>query len=435
MAEQKPGFFQRVRNWAWNPNYAQSYFSESELRKFGQTVGFKDWETFTRLYNLDSVGNVGVEQGMRLTDVYTCINILSQSIAWLPKSLKRRSEKTGTQTVSQNPLNSIVSLQPNTHMSAYNYWTKVGVDMWGWGNHYSIIQNRTDLNNLSLLPIEPWEVTPEIQRSGDLIYKYKGEDIPSHEMLHFRLFTRDGINGISPIRQNASLMGFALRQEEYSHNVIGTAPVGILSSDIPLDNEVKKQGSKAFKDKILSGDIPILDRLKYTKIGIPPNEAQYLETARFSTQRTYGIYRVPPIFGQDYENANFANSEQQNLVFVQHALMPPVTNIEQELKIKLLPTGSQDFFHVQTNALLRGDTNTRKEFYQTLLTLGVFSPKRVLDLEDEPWTEDDDVKYIQGAMVPVKNIGDFQNQNGQAVDLKALRKLVKLNGALENGQN
>ena len=415
MVRQKPGIFQRLRDWAWNPNYAQSPIEQRAT--YGPIFGYKDWETFKREYNLTDVGNVGVEQGMQLADVYTCINILSQSVAWLPKSLKARNESTGTRTLANNPLHILVSQQPNSYMSAYNFWTKVGVDLWGWGNHYSIIQNRTSPDDMWLLPLDAWEVTPKMLETGELIYRYKGEDIPAREMLHFRMYTKDGINGISPIRQNANLMGYAIRQQDYAHNAIGTKPTGVLMSDVPLDDAVKQKGGKAFKNKVLEGDIPVLDRLKYQSIGIPPNEAQYLETARLSTEKIYGIYRVPPIFGQNYENANFANSEQQNLVFVQHALMPALANIEQELKMKLLPTGDSRFFHINVKGLLRGDTQTRKEFYQTMLTLGVYSPKRVLELEDEPWTDDDDTKWIQGAMIPTDQAKEMNEDTDPVEDL------------------
>ncbi len=390
-----PGVIQRLRNWVWNPNYEQR-------ATYGPILGFKDWETYKREYNLTDVGSVGVEQGMRLTDVYTCINIRSQSIAWLPKGLKRRSEKTGTFTLDQNPLHNLVSSQVNSYLSGYNYWTNEGIDLDGWGNHYSVIQNRSTPNLTTFLPLEPWEVTPKLLDDGSLIYKYKGEMIPSREMLHFRLFARGGYKGISPIRQNANKIGYAIQQESFAHNALGTKTGQYLRSEVPLDDEVKKKAGGTLKKKILSGEIPVLDRLRLESMTINPHDAQFIETSRLTTQQIYGIYRVPKIFGQDYTDANFANSEQQNLVFVQHALQPIVTMIEQELNMKLLPTGSKDFFHINVNALLKGDTQTRMELYRMMLTNAVVSPQWVLEKEDEPWTEDDRTKWIQGAMVPAK---------------------------------
>lgn len=49
--------------------------------------------------------------------------------------------------------------------------------------------------------------------------------------------------------------------------------------------------------------------MKYTPIGISPNEAQLLETRKFQINEIARIFRVPPHMIGDLEKSTFSNIE------------------------------------------------------------------------------------------------------------------------------
>ena len=55
--------------------------------------------------------------------------------------------------------------------------------------------------------------------------------------------------------------------------------------------------------------------MKYQKIGIPPEEAQFLETRKFQINEIARLYRIPPHMVGDLEKSSFSNIEQQSLEF------------------------------------------------------------------------------------------------------------------------
>ncbi len=85
--------------------------------------------------------------------------------------------------------------------------------------------------------------------------------------------------------------------------------------------------------------------MKYQQIGIPPEEAQFLETRKFQMNEIARLYRIPPHMVGDLDKSSFSNIEQQSLEFVKYTLDPWVIQREQSLqKALLLPQepGSSD---------------------------------------------------------------------------------------------
>ena len=62
--------------------------------------------------------------------------------------------------------------------------------------------------------------------------------------------------------------------------------------------------------------------MKYQQIGIPPEEAQFLETRKFQINEIARLYRIPPHMIGDLDKSSFSNIEQQSLEFVKYTLDP-----------------------------------------------------------------------------------------------------------------
>ena len=47
--------------------------------------------------------------------------------------------------------------------------------------------------------------------------------------------------------------------------------------------------------------------MKYQQIGIPPEEAQFLETRKFQIDEIARLYRIPPHMVGDLDKSSFSN--------------------------------------------------------------------------------------------------------------------------------
>lgn len=120
------------------------------------------------------------------------------------------------------------------------------------------------------------------------------------------------------------------------------------------------------------------------EIGIPPEEAQFLETRKFQINEIARLFRIPPHMVGDLEKSSFSNIEQQSLEFVKYTLDPWVIRWEQALKKSLfLPEEKKEFFiKLNVDGLLRGDYQSRMNGYAIGRQNGWLSTNDIREMED-----------------------------------------------------
>ena len=67
--------------------------------------------------------------------------------------------------------------------------------------------------------------------------------------------------------------------------------------------------------------------MKYQQIGIPPEEAQFLETRKFQINEIARLYRIPPHMVGDLEKVAFQTLSSSSLEFVKYTLDPWVNQM------------------------------------------------------------------------------------------------------------
>ena len=154
--------------------------------------------------------------------------------------------------------------------------------------------------------------------------------------------------------------------------------------------------------------------MKYTPIGISPEQAQFLETRKFQVNVIARIFRVPPHMVGDLEKSSFSNIEQQSLEFVKYTLDPWVIRWEQTIHRSLLLPDEKSQYFVKFNleGLLRGDYQSRMNGYAIGRQNGWMSANDIRELENLdriPAEEGGDLYLINGNMLPLKDAGAFAN--------------------------
>jgi len=107
--------------------------------------------------------------------------------------------------------------------------------------------------------------------------------------------------------------------------------------------------------------------MTFKKVGMPLNDAQFLESRTFQVVEIARWFNLPPHKLKELSKATFSNIEQQQIEFVQDTIRPWLVRWEQHTSWKLLDEGERRrlFAEFMIDALLRGDIETRNAALST----------------------------------------------------------------------
>ena len=111
---------------------------------------------------------------------------------------------------------------------------------------------------------------------------------------------------------------------------------GILTTDQPLRAEQMASIRNTWRDQGTATTKLVPHGLKYQRVTITPDEAQFLGVRKFQAEEVARIFGVPPALIQLESQTTYNNVEQQNLQFARHTIRPWVTKIEHEINRKLI---------------------------------------------------------------------------------------------------
>lgn len=347
-------------------------------------------KVFGALFQSDSGVTITPANAMQITTVFACIRVLAESIGMLPLSL-HRSVNGKTEKVTNTPLAKLLKNGPNDFMTPQEFKELITVHLGLRGNFYAY-KNKVAGRLVELLPLNPGSVEPKLSDSYEVTYKVTFPDgstseLPESDVFHVRLFTLDGLVGLSPIQWARHALGLARATERHGSKLFqnGAQPIGGFKTEKPLkDDQVKNlkdqldtyAGEGAYRNMILQGG------LEWFQTTMTNDDAQFLDTRKFQRSEICAIFRVPPHMVADLEKATFSNIEHQGLDFVRSTLMPYLTRIEQRIDKSLTPKDDFVYSKFKANALMRGDMKARAEFYTKMVQNGALSPNEIRELED-----------------------------------------------------
>ena len=372
---------------------------------------------------------VNERSAMQMTAVYSCVRILAEAVAGLPLHLYRYKEDGGKEKALDHPLYLLLHDEPNPEMSSFVFRETLMTHLLLWGNAYAQIIRNGKGEVIALYPLMPDRMTVNRDSNGQLYYEYtvsmddaptiKGSLVRLHpsDVLHIPGLGFDGLVGYSPIAMAKNAIGMAIACEEYGAKFFanGAAPGGVLEhpGTIKDPQRVRESWQSTFGGSGNANKIAVLEEgMKYTPIGISPEQAQFLETRKFQINEIARIFRVPPHMVGDLEKSSFSNIEQQSLEFVKYTLDPWVIRWEQSIQRSLLSADEKSKYFVKFNleGLLRGDYQSRMNGYAIGRQNGWMSANDIRELENLdriPAEDGGDLYLINGNMLPLKNAGAF----------------------------
>ena len=404
----------------WWARFYDRWFSGAKRLDKGSTA-----EPFVS-QSSGSGSSVDVEKSLKLSAVWACVRLRSQTIASLPLHLKDSDRK----IASKHELYKIIHDAPNADMCSSEFWEAQIANLDLWGNAYSRI-NRIGGRVVSLDILDPQYMRVKRSDSGEIVYIYTknnvdGGEYPESEILHFRGFTLDGLVGLSPISYQAHVMGLQID----ANNAASKA----------FKNNLKAGGFLKTGDRVLNSDQRKLMRDALADFGKPenagkwmileagmepanmsgawinPHDAQLLESRYFGIEEICRAFGVPPqlVFSTDKSSSWASSAEQINQNFLTYSLNPMLKRIEQTISRKLLkPEERSKFYPIfSVEGLLLADSAGRASFYTALLQNGVMTRNEVRALENLPPVEGADQLTVQLNLTSIDKIGkETENVN------------------------
>ena len=375
---------------------------------------------------------VNEHTAMQMTAVYSCVRILAETLAGLPLHVYKYNDSGGKGKYLQHPLYRLLHDEPNPEMTSFTFRETLMSHLLLWGNAYAQIIRNARGEVIALYPLMPNKMTVDRDKNGRLFYLYQRsvEDAPTlgkdslvyldpSDVLHIPGLGFDGLVGYSPIAMAKNAIGLAMATEEYGAKFFanGAAPGGVLEhpGTIKDPQKVRDSWNAAYQGSTNSHRVAVLEEgMKYQQIGIPPEQAQFLETRKFQINEIARIFRVPPHMLADLEKSSFSNIEQQSLEFVKYTLDPWVVRWEQNMYRSLLMASEKStvFIKFNVDGLLRGDYVSRMNGYATARQNGWMSANDIRELENLdriPAELGGDLYLINGAMTKLEDAGAFAN--------------------------
>jgi len=386
------------------------------------------WATFL---GVDSYAGKPVtpDRALQLATVWSCVRLLSETIATLPLGVFEKNAEGHKQAATGHPLYKLLHDQPNADFTAVEFWEGVVACLCLWGNAYA--EKSTSAGEIRALTLlRPECMTVDRDENGALRYTYTGDGerrvYREGSIFHVRGFGAGLDTGLSPIAFARQTLGTAMAADEAAAKMFanGVRPTGVLTIDQVLKAEQREQLKKAIVEPMAgsanAGGIFTLEAgMKFQPITMNPEDAQMLETRAFHVEEICRWFRVPPfMIGHSEKSTSWGTGlEQQMIAFLTFALRPYLARIEQAVKRQLLSPVERLRFFAEFNleGLLRADSQGRAALYNTFAQNGINTRNEIRARENLPPMPGGDVLTVQSNLVPLDQLGRFVDERVKAL--------------------
>ena len=394
-------------------------FWERKTEKRSMLSQPADWfiNTLNNVFGYQTKSGQAVNNttALSIASVHACVRVIADGIAGLGLKLYKDDGQSRSQIVVHYA--TALTNEPNPYQTKYDFVKYMASHLALTGNAYAFI-NR-DVRNIGteLHPIAPQYVTPVMQ-DGLLFYKVSlagyPSMVPATEMLHFKGMCGDNpLVGLSPVVLHAETLGIDLAAISQSAGVYKN---GVLKFLLTSDAQIKIDQAGPLKkslDDVIDGasrSAVLPNGIKMEKLSLSPEEAQYLETRKFSSEEIARIFGVPAsMIGA--KDGTMGSVEQEYQDFYARTLMSYAINIEQEMDRKLLTENDKltYYFKFNFNSLLRASANERADYYNKGIRGGWLSRNEARMYEDVNGFGGGDEYLIEANLMPSSQIAAYMD--------------------------
>lgn len=334
--------------------------------------------------------------GLQESTYFSCIKIISESIAKCPFQVKQETDK-GEIVARDHYLYDLLRLRPNLYMNAVDVFKSfVAISKHEGISGLFIDRKGSKIDGLYPVKIDTITVDDagliKSTKNNKILYDFQGVNGETgscfdKDMIILRDFSIDGINA----KANKSILKESLDTSIKSQNYLNTLfsngltnkIVVQLTNDIKEESELKKIQRKFDRIYTNNGKIfTVPAGYNASSLNLSLTDAQFAELRFMSKKDIAASFGVPlSKLGEMKENAK--SDEQDNLAFLVDTLQVIFTAIEQEGDWKLLTqTERKKGYKIRfnTNVMLRLDSLTQANVISTYVKNGVYDLDYAKDL-------------------------------------------------------
>ncbi len=338
------------------------------------------------------------QSAMRIGAVFAAVRLIAETIASLPLEIVNTAPGAGREPLRRAG-QEYLWRRPNPVHTPQTFWELLIGHALLTGNAY-ILKVFDGLGRVTeLWPLDPAQVRPFWAAPGVKGYAVNGEELPAAHVCHIMAFSRDGLAGLSVVGQARETMGLALAAEQAQANFYGQGSqvTGVLTTEQELSDDQSERIARRWQKRhagARNAHLPAVlgNGAKWQNVGIPPADAQYLDTRKFTVTEIARIFRIPPHLIGDVERSTSWGTgiEEQNQQFLTYTFLPWLRRFEQAITHDLLPVKDHEA-RFQTRHLLRAKLKERYQAYQIGITAGWLSKNDVRRMEEmDPIPDGDD---------------------------------------------
>lgn len=372
-------------------------------------------ELLVRSHQSSSGATVNPASAMRVAAVYSCVNVISETLAMLPLHVfKRKADGRGKDPAPDHPLMRLFKT-PNPWQNRMEFMEMMATYCLLRGNAYALMIKTVNPKDVTktiireLLPLHPDCMRVEIGPDKLPVYFYtppeKGgaKEIPIswEDIVHIRYKSLNGYLGLSPIAVARDVMGLGITLQDHTGNLFknGAHIGGALEHPDTLTDEVAKRirenWQETYGGALNSGKVLVLEEgMKFNRTGMTMQDAQYIDTKKLNRVEIASIYRVPPYKIGAYDKISYNSMEQAALEFLTDCLLPWCVRFELAFDRDLVRADDTYFCKFNVNAVLRADAKSQNEAFKIGREGGWLSVNDIRDVLDMNPVPDGD-GYLQ----------------------------------------
>ncbi|MCY7442887.1 MULTISPECIES: phage portal protein [Bacillus amyloliquefaciens group] len=353
-------------------------------------------------------GNYGEQSLADNETVFSAVSRLSNTMASLPIKAYKNYRPIESQA------SELLTYSPNHNMTSGEMIGLLETHRAVYGNAYAIKRYGMRYEVVGLDVLDPSRVQPVIEEtSRELWYEIFGDSgnyfVHNMDMIHVKYTSVDGLKGISPLKVLRNALDFDRDVRTFSLEQMDGAKISfILELATQLDEPRKAKMLENFKSFYRdNGGILIQEQgVKIRELKKEFIDTKAFEVEKVTRSRVAQAFNIP-LYMLGETQGSVSNMEQLYIDYVQGTLMPIATQYEKEFNRKLLTDEERKagyYFKFSMNALLRGDMQTRGNFYQQGIRSGWFKPNEVRAWEDLPPEKGGDTLYLSKDLFPIDQV-------------------------------
>lgn len=365
-----------------------------------------DSELFDSLIGAPTISGerVDVSGSLQIADVFSAVTIVTETIATLPLKVFRKVNENVVE-VPDHRAAGMLGQAPNPVTPAHRFWATAAGHLLLWGNIF--IEKLRDEQGLvsELWLMHPAGVTveynPTLRQKRFLIDDGISNPtrLPEERVLHIYGFSTDGLVGLSPIQQARQQMGIVKARERFEAEVYANQP--FTSGVIEHPGKITDGGSalrKSWQAVYAGGNrrsgenrgerhnIGVLEEgAHFNQLSAPLEDMQFVESQQMGKRSIAALFKIPPAYlgGSIGDSLTYQTVESNQIQLARMAISPVTVNMQKFLHFDrgIFPFSSW-YPEFVLEALLRGDSKARGEFYKLLSDVKAIVPNEIRGLEN-----------------------------------------------------